>query len=380
MLLLRLEASLGDAVSPASSTFDFEQKTVFRTNRDNISNALFAILQYTQRTLSQPPFGEERRLWTRFLPGIMPNLADFMRALHSLNDRNSWQGIPSDFYDKVTSIPVGLKKTLLSECSTPSAFERKVEQSEVEYQLYSIRHWMQMCQHQWFVAFTHGSCQIVGFLSNIGPDFYLQEALVRDIVQRGMYSFIHHLDNKNLVLMLSSSVKPLVINCPKELYHVYLSILLPDLLNFLINKLDKEWKDMRERGNLHLDQTDDVVQEYMEELNYEHGDKMADVSDDIIAEQQLRNLTRVVGKLFNAIFAIESSTSSSTATTPVVPMGQLVVRYANTDLVNSILGNEVYPPFAYLNLAHCRPSDDAHVAPDVLSRLQQCKDGHWNFL
>jgi hypothetical protein len=106
-------------------------------------------------------------------------------------------------------------------------------------------------------AFSNGmseinntSYQIIGYLSNIGEDFYYQEALVRDIVQTGLYSFISCASNKNLTFMILNSVRPLLLNCPnrKEMYDVYLPILLPQLLQFLTDKLDTEWKVMRENG------------------------------------------------------------------------------------------------------------------------------------
>jgi hypothetical protein len=96
------------------------------------------------------------------------------------------------------------------------------------------------------------SYQILGFLSNIGEDFYHQEALVRSIAQTGLYSFITHSTNKNLSFMIINSVKPLLMNCPdrREMQEVYLPILLPQLLQFLTEKLDKEWAYMKEHGKI----------------------------------------------------------------------------------------------------------------------------------
>jgi hypothetical protein len=75
----------------------------------------------------------------------------------------------------------------------------------------------------------------------------------------------------------------------------------------------------------------------MPELNYESGDKMEDVTDEILAEQYLRSLTRNVAKLLNGIFALEKIPEASGA----AATAEVVVKYSHAGLVDAILGNEV---------------------------------------
>jgi hypothetical protein len=77
----------------------------------------------------------------------------------------------------------------------------------------------------------------------------------------------------------------------------------------------------------------------MQELNYESGDKMDDVSDEILAEQYLRSLTRTVSKLMNGIFALEKIPEASGSATS---LEAAVVKYTHAGLVDFILGNEVW--------------------------------------
>jgi hypothetical protein len=91
-------------------------------------------------------------------------------------------------------------------------------------------------------------------------------------------------------------------------------------------------------AGLHLDRTDDAVEEYMQELNYESGDRMEDVSDEILAEQYLRSLTRTVGKLLNGIFALEKVPAVANVPAATEP----IVKYTNAGLVDFILGTEVH--------------------------------------
>ena len=80
----------------------------------------------------------------------------------------------------------------------------------------------------------------------------------------------------------------------------------------------------------------------MDELNFENGDKMDDAGDEILQEQQLRNLTRSVSKFFNAVFALEKlptppAQTGSTASLKV----DGGVTYSHSGLVDYILRNEV---------------------------------------
>lgn len=147
--------SLKESQSPASPSADLTRRRGLKESRDVLSSRLFALMQFTLRTLAKPSpsyqVNSSARLWTPFLPRIMPNLVDFLRALNSLQDPTAWEGLPSDFFATMSTLPPGAKKTLLLDC-TVSFSERKDEQTELDYQLASIRGWANICRQQWYVV------------------------------------------------------------------------------------------------------------------------------------------------------------------------------------------------------------------------------------
>jgi hypothetical protein len=119
-----------------------------------VSNRLFALQQFTRRTLIKPSpkYSENSsaRLWTPYLQSIVPNLVVLLRSLNSVSDPRSWEGLPAEFYETFLTAPSGMKKTLLQDCSAAEAFERKDDQTELDYQLNGNRFWITFCLQQWY--------------------------------------------------------------------------------------------------------------------------------------------------------------------------------------------------------------------------------------
>jgi hypothetical protein len=124
--------------------------------------------------------------------------------------------------------------------------------------------------------------------------------LLQTALEQSLFVHVDNLTNRQLRLLINSAVQPIVVNCPAEYMDSTLSHLLTVLLPYLDQRLERDWKAASADG-LIVD---------------EQGDpEDMDVSDEIVKEVMLRDLTNYVAIFLFAVLDYGRRKGSGAAAT-----------------------------------------------------------------
>ena len=189
-----------------------------------------------------------------FLVELLPNVMSMIRTLHSIYRPEVQNLIPADKRIPLFRVGIDEKQTMLKQVFVASKL------SEYEYYLYTthrnIRRLRAYCYEILGQACKY--CDPQQFWGN--PQLY-------NLLASSVFSFLEHIDNKDLKVLLGSFVSPFAQYCPKNLYQSLLSNVLSSLFNLIYARLDGGWNQILHSASSSApDQSsasDEVIQEHM---------------------------------------------------------------------------------------------------------------------
>ncbi|RUS23456.1 hypothetical protein BC937DRAFT_86141 [Endogone sp. FLAS-F59071] len=194
--------------------------------------------------------GTTETLWQPYLPKILPHVLALIRCIHGL-----WAG------QAVTILPEELRSIL--------------EMSDAEKaQILGIQ----------YSSLSDRTAQR-SFTDQLS-DNWLSDSAWRSFLLDFWCDRIH----------IRSAIRPLVVNCPPEFIHQSLAQLLPLVLGYIDEKLVQQWKSLLEKG-VHLSTPEDVIA-----MENELSSPEDNISEEILEEKVLRDLTRTYADLLSRIF------------------------------------------------------------------------------
>ncbi|KAG0332619.1 hypothetical protein BG000_009869 [Podila horticola] len=249
-------------------------------------------------------------LWSSCLGSMLPNLLSSIRCLNAIVDPSLWQDLSPDMASlfALTAEEKGMLVTGKFPASAPGPVT-------VMKLISDLKIWMAIVRDHAY--------KFLAQMTTLGPMFYSIPSL-HIMLEQSLFEHMDLLSNRQIRFLISSAVQPLVLNTPPEYMDSVLSHLLSALLPYLDQRLVKDWQLAADEG-LIVDE-----KEEQEEL---------DVSDEIVREILLRDLTRSITDFTVAIldFGKQKGGPSTTAVQgpSLVPAGKEI-----TTLTVFLLSND----------------------------------------
>ncbi|KAF9183378.1 hypothetical protein BGZ50_004265 [Haplosporangium sp. Z 11] len=214
-------------------------------------------------------------LWTSCLGRILPNLLSTIRCLNTIVNETLWADLHPELAS-VLSMSEAEKESIVvgrnSNAATGTGATSKVHKL-VSY----LRVWLSMLREN--------SYKLLAQISVLGPAFYSIPSL-QTTLEQSLFEHVDNISNRQLRLLIKSAVQPIILNCPIEYMSSVLSHLLMVLFPYLDQRLQRDWKLASDEG-LIMDEMDDPQD--------------LDVSDEIVREVMLRDLTHSVADFLFSI-------------------------------------------------------------------------------
>ncbi|KAG0348126.1 hypothetical protein BG004_006029 [Podila humilis] len=251
------------------------------------------------------------RFWSSYLGSILPNLLSTIRCLNAILDPALWLNLSSEM-SALLNLTQEEKEMLVTGKYPPTA----TGPASLSKLISDLKIWLSVVRDHAY--------KFLAQLSALGPAFYGIPSL-QTMLEQSLFENLDYVSNRQLRFLISSAVQPLVLNSPPELMSAVLSHLLGVLLPYLDLRLLKDWQVASDDG-LVIDEKDE-----REDL---------DVSDEIVHEILLRDLTRSVADLVIAIFEFGRQTTTSTHNTSqnapsLIPAGKEITHLAVFSLTDS---------------------------------------------
>ncbi|KAG0261639.1 hypothetical protein BG011_000813 [Mortierella polycephala] len=214
-------------------------------------------------------------LWTSCLGRILPNLLSTIRCLNAIVDETLW----ADLHPELTSVlsMSEAEKELIVVGRISNAATGTGPTSTVLKLVSYLRVWLS--------TLRENSYKLLAQISVLGPAFYSIPSL-QTILEQSLFEHVDNISNRQLRFLIRSAVQPIVLNCPIEYMSSVLSHLLMVLFPYLDQRLQRDWKLASDEG-LVMDEMDDLQD--------------LDVSDEIVKEVMLRDLTHSVADFLFSI-------------------------------------------------------------------------------
>ncbi|TPX64126.1 hypothetical protein SpCBS45565_g06114 [Spizellomyces sp. 'palustris'] len=159
-------------------------------------------------------------------------------------------------------------------------------------------------------------------------------------------------------------MRPLILNCPPGFDSTILEPILSPFLRSLMSKLDREWRELVERGI---------------RLTNEEAEEATDMSDDIIAEKMLRDVTRAYVDLIAALLAPATPAAKKKEENTANLLKQ---SFQNPDLVRFLLWDEAISGPLLSSITHLvtyKDTQTSRKAAVTCSKLLPVLVGHYEF-
>ncbi|KAF9574279.1 hypothetical protein EC968_007048 [Mortierella alpina] len=241
--------------------------------RSTLSWSIDTLLTFMKETVD-PKNPQKQDLWGYCLTSILPNLLSTIRCLNAINDESLWAGFSPDVGRILQMSPEEKEMMVTGKISDPTTGAAGLSVARL---IAELKTWLS-------VAKDH-SYRFLAQISILGTSFYSIPSLPT-VLEQSLFGHVDNLTNRQLRFLINSCVQPLVINCPKEYMASVLSHLLMVLFPYLHQRLQKDWKLASEEG-LVMDEKEDPEDR--------------DVSDEIVTEMMLRDLTRYVSEFLFSI-------------------------------------------------------------------------------
>lgn len=247
--------------------------TVIAQRRALLSWYVDALLTFMRETMDSKE-STKKELWATYLGPMLPNLLSTIRCLSALCDEQAWIGLSPEMNRVLVLSPE--EKEIMVTGKAPSATSGSLALTVTKL-IADLKTWLSVLRDHCY--------KFLAQLTTLGAAFYAIPSL-QTILEQSLFEHVENLNNRQLRLLINSAVQPIVINCPAEYMDSTLSHLLVVLFPYLDQRLERDWKAAAAEG-LIMDEQDDP-----EDL---------DVSDEIVKEMMLRDLTYYVAHFLFAI-------------------------------------------------------------------------------
>ncbi|KAG5513543.1 hypothetical protein PMAC_000975 [Pneumocystis sp. 'macacae'] len=230
------------------------------------------------------------KLWEPIIDFILPDIFNIIKHIHVLYNPDNWVLFAPEL-QFVISQSIS-EKFWFHGISLISKDEFYEEISNSENKIIGLAYDL-----GYFLRKNKEYCYMsIGLFSNFGNCFYKNPNLVQNLIE-SFFTDIKGLSLYTWSSILDSSISPLIIKCPYEYQASFLKVLLPYLFAEIDKKLMYEWSKIKGKE---LMSDDDFITSYQNE----------DLSDEIIQELLLRNLSFVTAKLLrNLLVPLNKSQS-----------------------------------------------------------------------
>ncbi|KAH7058122.1 armadillo-type protein [Linnemannia elongata] len=247
--------------------------TVIAQRRALLSWYVDALLTFMRETMDSKE-STKKELWATYMGPMLPNLLSTIRCLSALCDEQAWIGLSPEMNRVLVLSPE--EKEIMVTGKAPSATSGSLALTVTKL-IADLKTWLSVLRDHCY--------KFLAQLTTLGAAFYAIPSL-QTILEQSLFEHVDNLNNRQLRLLINSAVQPIVINCPAEYMDSTLSHLLVVLFPYLDQRLERDWKAAAAEG-LIMDEQDDP-----EDL---------DVSDEIVKEMMLRDLTYYVAHFLFAI-------------------------------------------------------------------------------
>ncbi|KAJ3020762.1 UNVERIFIED_CONTAM: Exportin-5 [Siphonaria sp. JEL0065] len=224
-------------------------------------------MMWMKRTKEQPS------LWPEYLFRILPKLLTIVRCIHLLGDPSVWEQLPPHWRLNL-SVTEAEKESILKRAGSHADLSTTSEtKSFVD------------ATASWIASIRETCYGLIGTMTGFGPKFYTIPNL-GNIILANVFCGTDNLDNRHWKSLISSIVRPLVMNCPASAHVEVLDTIFPPFFQFIRTRLDREWVAL---------ETAKQGAEQFQKPSARGDDE--EVSEEIIAEKILRELTRTCADL-----------------------------------------------------------------------------------
>ncbi|KAG0321131.1 hypothetical protein BGZ99_004109 [Dissophora globulifera] len=264
-------------------------KSVVTQRRARLSGDIESIHVFMKETINvKDPQCLE--LWALHLGALLPSVFSTIRCLNALCDEKLWSSLSPDM-GRVLTMSAEEKEMMVTGKAPTNAPGPRAPLTVAKL-VSDLRIWLSVLRDQ--------SYRVLAQASLLGSAFYSIPSLPA-VLEQSLFENVDYLSNRQLRLLINHAVQPIVVNCPEPFMDSMLSHLLKVLFPYLDQRLIKDWKLASDQG-LVMDEKDDP-----EDL---------DVTDEIVKEVMLRDLTYYVAGFVFSIFDYGKPTPVKPAVMP----------------------------------------------------------------
>ncbi|KAJ3187101.1 hypothetical protein HDU85_007139 [Gaertneriomyces sp. JEL0708] len=293
------------------------QRSAARGGYLGVIIALASAMKRTLDSKSKSSRTDLTLLWAPYVLRILRVTLAILKNVHLMWDPTLWQQMPAEVRGVLECTP--MEKAILAGLEPPEDAEI-VGSTVIANQVSALSKWFGLLRDQCY--------QILGRLTCVGGHFYAVPSLGR-LLQDSVFSTTAHIDNRHLKLLVAAVLKPLILKCPAGFNSAVLEPVLPHMFKFVNNRLDRDWAELVKTGIRIKDDEDD---------------ESADVTDDILAEKTLRNLTRAFSDLVRCLLAPVPTVGKKKEEPPPAEIQHLRHVFQYPDLVRFLLWDQVVAP------------------------------------
>ncbi|KAG9070463.1 hypothetical protein KI688_007999 [Linnemannia hyalina] len=314
--------------------------TAIAQRRALLSWSVDALVTFMRETMDSKE-STRKELWAAYLGPMLPNLLSTIRCLNAICDEQAWAGLSPEMNRVLVLSPE--EKEFMVTGKAPRSTSGESALTVIKL-IADLKTWLSVLRDHCY--------KFLAQLTTLGAAFYSIPSL-QTILEQSLFEHVENLTNRQLRLLINSAVLPIVINCPAEYMDSTLSHLLVVLFPYLDQRLERDWKAAAADG-LVMDEQDDP-----EDL---------DVSDEIVKEMMLRDLTYYVANFLFAVldFGRQKGAGASGTLKELTPLALYI-------LSNNAIAQSVIPLFCriitYKDTKSCTRS--AETALCVLGALVQ---------
>ncbi|EMR11746.1 hypothetical protein PNEG_00180 [Pneumocystis murina B123] len=267
-------------------------------------------------------------LWKPIIEFILPDIFSIIKHIHALCNPDNWNSfVPELQFIISQSISERFWFHGINLTSKDEFYEEisKFKDKVIEL-IYNLSHFLRKNREHCYMN--------IGLFSNFGDCFYKIPNLSQNIIE----SFFTNTKGLSLYVwssILDFSISPIVTRCPPQYQDCFLKILLPYLFIEIDKKLVFEWSQISEK-------------EFISDNNLNMPScRDEDLSNEMIKESLLRNLSFVVVKMLTDLLVPSSDKSQFTKNISNLKTSNMLYILKNEDILKSL-----FPLLLHLIMFH----------------------------
>jgi hypothetical protein len=150
--------------------------------------------------------------------------------------------------------------------------------------------------------------QLLGQATVLTVNEYFYTPATAQLLLENVFGSVSTMSNMHWSHLLSLFIKDAITHCPEAYFDVFLGALLPDVISFVDSKLEVEWQNVVVKGLLEVNTGEPNVEMEMNSPVETSIVQLPDqsigtaVSDELIYQQSVRDLTRKFCDIWVAVF------------------------------------------------------------------------------